>query len=110
MNLSTYEGYPIFEPAEGGYYYGGEKLINSRKIKHGTGKRTIEKLYKELLEEYGEPMRTSRDRFPTNWTVWISNDGRICGAYGGYVGETIMYALEGRNKVGRKEHGWKPYC
>lgn len=110
MNLSTYTGYPIYEPAEGGYYYAGEQLSRSVKIRHGTGRKKIERLYKELCEEYGDPVRTAEDRFPTEWTVWMSEDGRSCGATGGYVGDSIMHCLEGYRKVGKKAHGWKPYC
>ena len=110
MNLSTYSGYPIYEPAEGGYYYAGEQLTKSVKVKHGKGKRKIASLYRDLIEEYGDPVRTAPDRLPTDWTVWMSEDGNMCGATGGYVGDSIMYCLEGRNKVGRRAHGWQPYC
>ena len=30
--VSYYEAFPIFEPAEGGYYYEGRQLIDSIKV------------------------------------------------------------------------------
>lgn len=37
--ISYYEEYPIYEPAEGGYYYPGNRLIDSkRKVNANVGK------------------------------------------------------------------------
>lgn len=50
--VSYYEDFPIYEPAEGGYYYPGTELIDSYK----TGSlKSARRLYKKLLAEYELP-------------------------------------------------------
>ena len=41
--ISHYEEYPIYEPAEGGYYYSGNQLVASeRKSKRACKKNLLE--------------------------------------------------------------------
>lgn len=42
--FSYYQEYPIYEPAEGGYYYPGNKLINTERI----SKRQCKKIGRNL--------------------------------------------------------------
>ena len=50
--VSYYECYPIYEPAEGGYYYEGRELIDS--YVKGTLKGA-RRLFKRLVAEYDLP-------------------------------------------------------
>jgi hypothetical protein len=44
--VSLYEGYPIYEPAESGYYYEGERLVNC--ITVGSLKRARRVMKREV--------------------------------------------------------------
>ena len=45
--ISHYAEYPIYEPAEGGYYYSGNKLVDSER----KSKRACKKNLLEIWEE-----------------------------------------------------------
>jgi hypothetical protein len=90
--LTLYEEYPIYEPAEGGYYYAGQQVdgfyrLNSEK----QAKRKLAKLRKELeregfvvIPERGYAYRSSK-----------------------YIGEGAEIRIE--KKLGQHESGWHPY-
>lgn len=102
MRITLYIEYPIYEPAEGGYYYAGESVGGTpKKVKAGKGRRKILALYHECLEE---------EKRHDDLTAWISDDGRQCGMTSKYIGRGFRYVLEGNRRVGRKVHGWQPYC
>ena len=42
--LSYYEEYPIYEPAEGGYYYSGAELVESERLSKRAAKKWKEKI------------------------------------------------------------------
>ena len=42
--ISRYEEYPIYEPAEGGYYYPGNRLVESER----KSKRQCRKDFEEI--------------------------------------------------------------
>lgn len=47
--LTHYEEYPIYEPAEGGYYYAGNQAIEYRRLNSmKQAKRIFAKMQKEL--------------------------------------------------------------
>lgn len=105
MFVTLYVEYPIWEPAEGGYYYAGESVGgNPKKVKAGKGKREIAKLYRQIQEDIKDGCYRKTAR------AWISDDGRECGVYTEYIGEGFRYVLESKNHVGRQCHGWQPYC
>lgn len=48
--VSYYEGFPIYEPAEGGYYYEGRQLVDSIKVGSLKKARRIMRAEAENLE------------------------------------------------------------
>lgn len=83
--VSYYEDFPIYEAAEGGYYYPGTELIACYKV--GSLKRA-RSLYKKLLSEYDLP-----------------ENGRESGRY---IGDSRMLKIE--TIAGKHESGYIPYC
>ena len=111
--LSYYEEFPIYEPAEGGYYYPGNQLINSERLSKRQAKRKFEEIWEECLKENDEngflrdysnceELRKSAGLFP-----WYRCGNYIC-KNSGYIGGRISYIIE--RKMGSQESGWKPYC
>lgn len=45
--LSYYKEYPIYEPAEGGYYYAGNQLVKSERLSKRQCRRKFEKIWQE---------------------------------------------------------------
>lgn len=90
--LTLYEEYPIYEPAEGGYYYAGQQVdrfyrLNSEK----QAKRKLAKLRKEL----------EREGF-----IVIPEQGYAY-RYSKYIGEGAEIIIE--KKLGQHTRGWHPY-
>lgn len=92
--LTHYTEYPIYEPAEGGYYYSGQTAdsfyrLNSVK----QAKRQLEKMRKELEED--------------GFVVCTHNN--ICEAYrrSKYIGYGELWIME--KVYGSKNRGWHPY-
>lgn len=42
--ISYYQKYPIFEPAEGGYYYAGNQVVESERMSKRKCRREFEKI------------------------------------------------------------------
>lgn len=87
--VSFYEAYPIYEPAEGGYYYEGEQLVES--IKVGSLKRARRIMRREAAN--------------LGFTCIGSNSSSLRGKY---IGESEYIYIE--TVRGIHEHGWHPYC
>lgn len=108
--VTHYEKYPIYEPAEGGYYYAGNEVVESERMSRRAAKRNMKELWEqakaENLEMYGEeePMRDFRKGiFP-----WCrSLDGNKIWKSGKYIGEGESYVLE--RHLGSEKRGWVPY-
>lgn len=88
--LTHYTEYPIYEPAEGGYYYTGRQAgafyrLNSMK----QAKRKLKKLMKELEDE-GFIVCEDYAYLPTK-----------------YIGEGEEWVIE--KVYGSKNSGWHPY-
>ena len=103
--VSRIKEYPIYEPAEGGYYYAGESVEISRAFKDWKkANRFFQVLRRGFLEEYG------------------GDPSRICdvpcggvGKHGGpFVSYFSRYIGNGdRVEIARekpKPSGWQPYC
>ena len=45
--VTHYEEYPLYEAAEGGYYYAGIQMVESERM----SKRAAKKLFKELWKQ-----------------------------------------------------------
>lgn len=98
MYISRYEAYPIYEPAEGGYYYWGWQLVESYKVRHGRAKKKLRQIAR-TLEKEAAVMRGSRFCYTPNMTAM----------YGRYIGDGTKYVIESRRHIGREERGWRPY-
>lgn len=48
--ISYYEQYPIYEPAEGGYYYPGNCLVDSKRKSKRQCRKDFENIWKEMFE------------------------------------------------------------
>lgn len=91
--LSYYEEYPIYEPAEGGYYYAGRSLVNSEKMSKRQAKREFNESFKEV-EDHDE---------------WIRAKNRyMARRESKYIGEGALLVIEKRS--GSYEKGYTPYC
>ena len=92
--LTHYTEYPIYEPAEGGYYYAGQQAdsfyrLNSLK----QAQRQLKKMQKNLEKE--------------GFNVFIQ--GNYCEAYrhDKYIGNGELWTVE--KVYGSQNSGWKPY-
>lgn len=97
--VTTYSLYPIYEPAEGGYYYEGVEIRNSRAFQsRRKAKQYINKLYR-LEIACGE----NQDKY------WFAQpDNTLFGCGSKFIGEGWYVTLE--RKQGAEEKGWEPYC
>ena len=95
--------YPIYEPAEGGYYYAGTQVEECRAFPDWKkAKRYYAKMRRWFLEEY-ELERVHE---------------YVCGGVSKYGGPSLYYRSryigEGAKlEITRKppiEKGWEPYC
>lgn len=93
MYYVTYsEYYPIYEPAEGGYYYSGKEIVHTEICQtFKKAKRKIRKWLKDNLDEIS----------------WISNDKLSFGYDGKYIGEGWICEMTTKPVV---ECGRVPYC
>lgn len=91
--LSYYEEYPIYEAAEGGYYYPGISLVESERLSLRQAKRKIKEFANEALaEDEGWHFDGSRK-------LWQSSR---------YIGEGCFYCIE--RSQGSYERGRQVYC
>lgn len=97
--VTIYSRYPIYEPAEGGYYYSGIEMIESNEFREfRKAKRYLRKLYKQCIAD-----RDHEDKY------WFSNGSHTKFGVGGkYIGEGWYVVLE--KKQGNDVKGWQPYC
>ena len=88
--LTHYEEYPIYEPAEGGYYYAGNQAfeyyrLNSEK----QAKRKLAKMRKELEEE-GFIVYDDRAYLPSKY-IGEGESWRIEKVYGSHESGRQIY-------------------
>lgn len=87
------EYYPIYEPAEGGYYYEGKKKVLEREYStFKKAKRKMKKLWNCCKDDTG---------------FWSCPDKLLFGQSNKYIGDGYICEMT-RKPV--KEHGWEPYC
>ena len=94
LYLTHYTEYPIYEPAEGGYYYAGQKAdcfyrLNSMK----QAKHQLKKMQKELEKD--------------GFNVLISNNYCEAYRYDRYIGNGELWIVE--KIYGSNNRGWTPY-
>ena len=107
--------YPIYEPAEGGYYYAGTTINEERVFRDWRDARQYyNKAKKEFVEYFGEPLTDEQwddyDRHPWKYRDRVYEDrwrGRV-GIYHStqYIGSGHELTI---TKKPRKEKGWVPY-
>lgn len=110
--LSYYREYPIYEPAEGGYY-AGNQLVKSERLSKRQCRRKFEKTWQECQEENkkngfaenADWLAVGRTYGIHPWIRW--GDNYIC-RESGYVGQGESYVIERRK--GSQTKGWQPYC
>lgn len=113
--VTHYEEYPIYEPAEGGYYYAGNKVVESERLSKHKCKKVLDEIWEDCkrynLEWFGAEEPEYEDkrgnkiyawrRVKNNWYNGIFKGSR-------YIGEGESYIIE-RHK-GSETKGWHPYC
>jgi hypothetical protein len=97
--VSYYEEYPIYEPAEGGYYYAGLALVSTERMSKRAAKRLFDEEARQMLEE------TKDDPYP-----WIEGNrmfGRQIFRDSKYIGDGAYFCIE--KHKGMHSRGWQPY-
>lgn len=114
--ISYYEEYPIYEPAEGGYYYAGNQLVKSeRKSKRACKKElmeiweqckkdNIENGFREDNEDEWSDITSITHEYP--WFFDKEHNYIYKDSY--YIGEGESYIVE--RKQGSQRSGRQPYC
>ena len=97
--VTRYEEYPIYEPAEGGYYYVGSHNVWVREFSSWKkAKRFFNKVSKEFMQQFEYKNIICIHRCPNAFVKTTSK----------YIGEDIGIELTYGEPL--KEHGWEPYC
>lgn len=102
--VSFISEYPIFEPAEGGYYYAGETVVDCIACK--TWKQA-KKAYRKAIKEFKE-VYEGRDLTEVNFggvDKW--GFGSFCKLNSCYIGQEDRVQITGYEP---KNRGWVPYC
>lgn len=94
--ITHYEEYPIYEPAEGGYYYAGRQATAWEEF------NTILEAFNRLKEIAHE---LKEDGF-----VRIGRGGYYLTTNSKYIGENEEYIIETFWQFKNQECGWEPYC
>lgn len=96
--VTAYSEYPIYERAEGGYYYTGVQIESSRKYQTWRkAKQSLRKLYKAYVADGS-----------ANEPGWFETASRQhFGWCGKYIGEGWFIKLE--RTQGKDVCGWRPY-
>ena len=95
--VTYYEEYPIYEPAEGGYY--GSQNVWVREFKSWRKARQFfNKAAKQFVEDFSYDNPYCMYGFPNSYA-------EVCSRY---IGKDYGIVLTSRKPL--KEHGWKPYC
>lgn len=111
--ITYYEEYPIYEPAEGGYYYEGNEVTWSRKKSKRACRKEFEEIWKKcqiINNELGFVEGADWNDICIRYKIypWIRvNDHMIC-KRGFHIGEGKMYVIE--KHYGRLRQGRVPYC
>ena len=98
--------YPIYEPAEGGYYYAGTRIEDCREFSSWKkANKCFQEWRKWFRDEYGyfEPERV-HDLIVGGCGKYINP----CISFNSkYIGEGARIELTRKKPV---EHGYEPYC
>ena len=105
--LTYYEAYPIYEPAEGGYYYEGRNAVKwweSEDINELVNfiPNLAENWYEMELTNYGTIEDINEEL--ENWGYVI-----VALTHSKYIGDDIYLVLETEKGFQKYESGWHPY-
>lgn len=109
--LTHYAEYPIYEPAEGGYYYAGNQVVESEKLSKRKAKAELEQLWLDAKAEnlalFGEEEPTKdRDKYGNRIYPWVKY-GNMVRKSSRYIGEGESYVIE--RHYGSEIRGYRPY-
>lgn len=111
--ITHYAEYPIFEPAEGGYYYAGNQVVASERKSKNQCKKNLEEIWRDCKEDnlfnYGmEIPDFDKDEYGNRIYPWVKiNSNRIV-KRSRYIGKGESYIIE--KHKGSETKGWEPYC
>ena len=114
MRYLTYYGeYPIYEPAEGGYYYAGNEVTKSDRISKRKCRDEFEKIWQQCLEEnrqngFSTDLSNYKERIQFGIYPWIRLGDTEIRREGHLIGEGESIVIE--RKLGSQRKGWEPYC
>lgn len=98
--VTMYGLYPIYEPAEGGYYYNGVQILESYGFQtFRAARKFLRKKYKELYRNPEQEVKGAEWHCTPNHQHF--------GVDGKYVGKGWFIQLE--RKQGISVRGWVPY-
>lgn len=97
--------YPIYEPAEGGYYYAGEVVEDCREF--STWKKA-NKCYQQFRKEFLQWHEDEPERINDYVCGGIGrHGGSAVSYYSRYIGEGERVEISKKRPQGR---GYEPYC
>lgn len=112
--VTVYEEYPIYEPAEGGYYYSGSEATSWSEVV--TMKQALEEIDEDIKqmefdwhdESDGEMyIRYDNDDFIR--TYRFEGHATIACVSSKRIGEGRRIVIEAEENFKCEEHGWHPY-
>jgi len=114
--ITHYEEYPIYEPAEGGYYYSGNKVVDSEKMSKRACKKNLLEIWEECKKDNAE--RGFREDNTEEWERIINRTHEYPWCFNkehNYIYKRSYYIGEGESYViekihGSMERGYEPYC
>ena len=112
--LTHYHEYPIWEPAEGGYYYAGNDIVTIEKKSKRQCKKEFEEIWQQCLLENkengfveGADWERVREENGSDIYPWIRN-GNLIYRDSYYIGDGESFMIE--RHYGSAVSGYQPYC
>jgi len=99
--VCEYEQYPIYEPAEGGYYYTGTELVRHKKT------RSLKKA-RRWLREWARDYYEWEEELTEGARKYIDNANNHIYYTTKYIGDGMEWHIE--TAFGKHERGYVPYC
>lgn len=112
--VTHYAQYPIYEPAEGGYYYSGMEARSSERMSKRKAKARMEQVWACCEKENEEVIAFyNGDETKLNGRLWLRDGYYFYRPHDPY--ETYRYIGTGElitieRKRGSLNKGWQPYC
>ena len=112
--ISHYEEYPIYEPAEGGYYYSGNGLVESERLSKRKAKAELERIWIECQKENEEVRKYYNNNEEKCYgKLWVRDKNYIYRNYdpydyNRYIGTGESFTIE--RHQGSQRKGRVPYC